>query len=53
MMDKPIPVPGAACFQCGQQLVLRGAYEQCPEHGRAWFPWERVNVVPKDRVSHG
>ena len=28
----------AHCFKCGAQLIFKGAYFQCPEHGRQWMP---------------
>mgnify|MGYP001612443867 CR=1 FL=1 len=28
----------AHCFHCGKQLILKGAYFECPDHGRKWIP---------------
>ena len=28
----------AHCFKCSERLVLKGAYFECPEHGRGWMP---------------
>ena len=29
---------GAHCFHCGQHLILKDAYLECPDHGRKWIP---------------
>ena len=33
---------GANCFKCGAKLILQGAYEVCPTHGRQWMPKIRL-----------
>ena len=41
---KPSHVPGSSCFSCGHALVLRGDVVMCPDHGRQWWPWQRVQA---------